>query len=45
MTEKVAKGETLQGFLGCVEACGVLLEQHVPATSAKDELPNHMVVI
>jgi putative membrane protein len=45
MTEKVAKGETLQGFLGCVEACGVLLEQHVPLTSAKDELPNHMVVI
>jgi len=45
MTEQVAAGNTLDGFLGCIEATGELLETHLPATSAKDELPNHMVVI
>ncbi len=45
MTDQVAAGNTLEGFLSCVNACGVLLEKHLPATSAKDELPNHMVVI
>ena len=45
MTDQVAAGNTLEGFLSCVDACGVLLEKHLPATSAKDELPNHMVVI
>lgn len=45
MTEQVAAGKTLEGFLGCVEASGKLLETHLPASSTKDELPNHMVVI
>jgi putative membrane protein len=45
MTEQVAGGNILDGFLGCIEATGKLLETHLPATSAKDELPNHMVVI
>jgi len=45
MTDQVAAGNTLEGFLSCVDACGVLLEKHLPATSVKDELPNHMVVI
>ena len=45
MTKQVAAGKTLEGFLGCVEASGKLLETHLPASSTKDELPNHMVVI
>jgi len=45
LTKQVAAGKTLEGFLGCVEASGKLLETHLPATSSKDELPNHMVVI
>jgi len=44
-TAKVRKGDTLQGFLDCVGACGALLLQHVPATDQKNELPNHMIVI
>jgi putative membrane protein len=41
----VRSGDTLQGFLHCVNACGELLQQHVPATDQKNELPNHLIVI
>lgn len=44
-TRRVQHGETLQGFLECVRGCGDLLGRHVPATSQKNELPNHMVMI
>lgn len=44
-TERVKQGQTLQGFLGCIEACGALLKQHVPATHERNELPNHLVVL
>lgn len=42
---RVRRGETLQGFLDCVQGCGELLGRHVPATSQKNELPNHMVLL
>jgi putative membrane protein len=42
---RVRRGETLQGFIDCVQRCGELLQQHVPATSQKNELPNHMVIL
>lgn len=38
-------GNTQQGFVDCIEQCGALLKQHIPATLEKDELPNHLVVI
>ncbi len=41
----VRRGNTLQGFLQCVSACGELLQQHVPATDQKNELPNHLIII
>ena len=41
----VRRGDTLQGFLQCVDACGELLQQHIPATDQKNELPNHLIVI
>ncbi|MBA1279885.1 MULTISPECIES: TPM domain-containing protein [Pseudomonadaceae] len=44
-TDDVRNGQVLQGFLNCIEACGSLLEQHVPATHERNELPNRLVVI
>jgi putative membrane protein len=44
-TASVQSGETRRGFVDCVQACGELLCRHVPATSEKNELPNHLVVI
>lgn len=41
----VRRGDTLQGFLQCVQACGELLQQHVPATDQKNELPNRLIVL
>ena len=44
-TQRVKRGETLQGFLGCIQACGEHLKQHLPATSERNELPNHLVIL
>lgn len=44
-TDDVRNGQVLQGFLNCIEACGSLLAQHVPATHERNELPNRLVVI
>ncbi len=44
-TAAVKRGDTLRGFVECVEACGELLKRHVPATDQKNELPNHLVVL
>ncbi|MGY8819701.1 MAG: TPM domain-containing protein [Pseudomonadales bacterium] len=44
-TRDVRNGKVLDGFLGCIEACGSLLSQHVPATHERNELPNHLVVL
>ncbi len=44
-TDEVKAGQTLQGFLHCIESCGQHLKQHVPATHERNELPNHLVVL
>ncbi|MNF46665.1 hypothetical protein D3C84_278380 [compost metagenome] len=44
-TQQVKAGQTLQGFVSCIEACGKLLKVHVPATHARNELPNRLVVL
>lgn len=44
-TAAVKRGETLRGFLDCINACGELLKQHVPASDQKNELPDHLVVL
>ena len=41
----ITRGETQRGLIHCIESCGTLLAQYVPATSEKNELPNHLVVI
>ncbi|MDF0748733.1 TPM domain-containing protein [Marinobacter sp. 71-i] len=44
-TDRVRSGETLAGFLGCIDSCGQLLGEQLPATREKNELPNHLVLI
>jgi putative membrane protein len=44
-TRLVHEGKTLEGFLHTVEKCGNLLAEHIPATSEKDELPNHLILL
>lgn len=44
-TQQVKRGETLQGFLTCIETCGAHLKQHVPATHERNELPNRLVML
>jgi len=44
-TQLVREGKTLDGFLMAVERCGELLIEHVPVTSQKNELPNHMILL
>ena len=44
-TVSVRAGQIEQGFIECINRCGELLIQHVPATEEKNELPNRMVVV
>ncbi|SDR76406.1 putative membrane protein [Halopseudomonas sabulinigri] len=44
-TAQVGKGQVLQGFLECIEACGEHLAQHLPATHERNELPNRLVLL
>ncbi|GGU66513.1 membrane protein [Pseudomonas laurentiana] len=44
-TEQVGQGQTLQGFLDCIQACGVQLSAHVPLTQTRNELPNRLVML
>ncbi|WP_298448849.1 TPM domain-containing protein [uncultured Marinobacter sp.] len=44
-TKEVKQGETLKGFISCIENCGKHLKAKVPATRQKDELPNHLVIL
>ncbi|MCY1437359.1 TPM domain protein [compost metagenome] len=44
-TEQVRQGQTLQGFVSCIEDCGELLRTHVPPTHERNELPNRLVVL
>ncbi|UVM12415.1 TPM domain-containing protein [Pseudomonas protegens] len=44
-TQQVRQGQTLEGFLDCIEASGELLKTHVPLTQVRNELPNRLVVL
>ena len=44
-TAQVKAGNAQQGFIDCIERCGQLLQEFVPASHEKNELPNHLVVI
>ena len=42
---QIKQGNTQQGFIDCINTCGKILAEHAPATTEKNELPNHLVVI
>ncbi|WP_106476041.1 TPM domain-containing protein [Phytohalomonas tamaricis] len=44
-TRHVSQGETLKGFLECIESCGEQLKRHVPATHERNELPNRLIIL
>lgn len=44
-TQRVRQGQTLQGFLECIESCGEHLKAQLPATHERNELPNHLVIL
>ncbi len=44
-TLKVREGKVLEGFLGCIDSCGIQLSQHVPGTHDRNELSNRLVVL
>ncbi|EPC00140.1 membrane protein [Litchfieldella anticariensis FP35 = DSM 16096] len=44
-TRHVGQGQTAQGFLECIAACGEHLKQQIPATHERNELPNHLVIL
>ncbi|QJD58027.1 hypothetical protein HG264_03445 [Pseudomonas sp. gcc21] len=44
-TTDVREGNVLQGFLRCIEACGEQLQQKLPATHERNQLPNRLVVL
>lgn len=44
-TAQVRRGQTLQGFLTCIDSVGSVLAHHVPVTEARNELPDRLVVL
>lgn len=44
-TRQVGEGRILEGFLGCIRACGEVLSHQVPVTVPRNELPNRLVVL
>jgi putative membrane protein len=44
-TAQVRRGQTLQGFLACIDSVGGVLAHHVPVTHTRNELPDRLVVL
>ena len=45
-TVRVRRGEIAEGFLGAIQVCGELLQQHFPAhKDNSNELPDHLVIV
>lgn len=42
---RVALGHTAEGFIACIDASAELLEQHVPRTQPRNQLPNRLVML
>ncbi|MGB3610205.1 MAG: TPM domain-containing protein [Cellvibrio sp.] len=41
----VKAGRTHEGLINCIKGCGTILQQQVPATRDKNELPNHLILL
>ena len=44
-TTSMKQGRVQEGLVSMIEACGELLHEHVPATTEKNELPDHLILI
>ena len=44
-TQAVGQGNTLDGFLKCVNDCGEHLQRHVPLTRVRNELPDRLIIL
>ena len=44
-TKKLHAKQTLDGFIGAIEQCGEILTTELPATTQKNELANHLIII
>jgi putative membrane protein len=42
---RIKSGEVCEGFVACIESCGALLEQFIPASHQRNELANHLVIL
>ena len=45
LTAAIKSGQHADGFQNAVAACGKLLQEHVPKTTDKNELPNHLIIL
>ena len=46
LTHHLARGERTKGLIEAIQTCGKVLAQHFPPDQgAKDELPNHLIVL
>lgn len=44
-TSLVGQGRTLDGFLKCIADCGLHLQQHIPLTRVRNELPDRLIIL
>ena len=44
-TRRIKSGQVSEGFVECIDSCGALLQQYVPLSHEKNELPNHLVIL
>ncbi len=44
-TARVKKGEVEAGFLQAITAVGVIMQRVAPASTTRDELPNHLILL
>ncbi len=45
LVDAIAANKAKEGLLKAIESCGALLAEKAPATEAKNELPNHLIVL
>lgn len=46
LTKRIGRGETADGFIQTINACGALLAEHYPpGTVDENELPDHLIVL
>lgn len=44
-TTRVRRGQVLLGFLDCIEGCGAVLRERVPATHTRNQLANRLIIL